>query len=112
VGTQYIKPLVLASTSGTTQEESSALLCIIACSTATLYRFIREQLKFALILKHSTDNSCVPVRAIYSATATATIIFSVLWIRDVYPGSRILIFTHPGSWISDPESKNRNKREG
>ncbi len=29
----------------------------------------------------------------------------VLRIRDVYPGSRILIFTHPGS-------KNSNKREG
>ncbi len=26
--------------------------------------------------------------------------------------SRILIFTHPGSRISDPRSKNRNKREG
>jgi hypothetical protein len=26
----------------------------------------------------------------------------VLRIRDVYPGSRILIFTHPGSQISDP----------
>ncbi len=36
---------------------------------------------------------------------------SVLRIRDVYPGSRILIFTHPGSWISDPGSKNSNKRE-
>ncbi len=24
---------------------------------------------------------------------------TVLRIRDVYPGSRILIFTHPGSWI-------------
>ncbi len=33
-------------------------------------------------------------------------------IRDVYPGSRILIFTHPGSRISDPGSKNSNKREG
>jgi hypothetical protein len=32
-------------------------------------------------------------------------------IRDVYPGSRILIFTHPGSRISDPGSKNSNKRE-
>ncbi len=29
----------------------------------------------------------------------------MLRIRDVYPGSRILIFTHPGS-------KNSNKREG
>jgi hypothetical protein len=35
----------------------------------------------------------------------------VLRIRDVYPGSRILIFTHPGSRISDPGSKNSNKRE-
>jgi hypothetical protein len=26
--------------------------------------------------------------------------------------SRILIFTHPGSRISDPGSKNSNKREG
>ncbi len=25
-------------------------------------------------------------------------------IRDVYPGSRILIFTHPGSRISDPKT--------
>ena len=32
---------------------------------------------------------------------------SVLRIRDVYPGSRILIFTHPGSRISDPRSKDR-----
>jgi hypothetical protein len=30
----------------------------------------------------------------------------VLRIRDVYPGSRILIFTHPGSRIPDPGSKN------
>ncbi len=36
---------------------------------------------------------------------------SAWWIRDVYPGSRILIFTHPGSRISDPGSKNSNKRE-
>jgi hypothetical protein len=27
---------------------------------------------------------------------------SVWWIRDGYPGSGILIFTHPGSRISDP----------
>jgi hypothetical protein len=43
----------------------------------------------------------------------------VVRIRDVYPGSRILIFTHPGSRISDPGSRipdpgsrNSNKREG
>jgi hypothetical protein len=29
----------------------------------------------------------------------------VLRIRDVYPGSRILIFTHPGSRILDPGSR-------
>jgi hypothetical protein len=30
---------------------------------------------------------------------------AVLRIRDVYPGSRILIFTHPGSRILDPRSR-------
>jgi hypothetical protein len=30
---------------------------------------------------------------------------AVLRIRDVYPGSRILIFTYPGSRISDPGSQ-------
>ncbi len=29
----------------------------------------------------------------------------MLRIRDVYPGSRILIFTHPGSQIPDPGSR-------
>jgi hypothetical protein len=29
---------------------------------------------------------------------------SVLRIRDVYPGSRILIFIHPGSRIPDPKT--------
>ncbi len=41
-----------------------------------------------------------------------TVVIAVLRIRDVYLGSRILIFTHPGSRISDPGSKNSNKREG
>ncbi len=31
---------------------------------------------------------------------------------ECYPGSQILIFTHPGFRISDPGSKNSNKREG
>jgi len=31
----------------------------------------------------------------------------LLRIRDFYPRSRILIFSHPGSWI-----QNSNKREG
>jgi hypothetical protein len=41
-------------------------------------------------------------------------LFGVWRIRDVYPGSRILIFTHPGSRISDPGSrilKQEQKRE-
>jgi hypothetical protein len=40
------------------------------------------------------------------------VLIPVLRIRDVYPGSRILIFTHPGSRISDPGSKNSKKRDG
>ncbi len=41
------------------------------------------------------------------------LLFKVVWrIRDVYPGSRILIFTHPGSRVPDLGSKNSNKREG
>jgi hypothetical protein len=34
-----------------------------------------------------------------------TLVFKAVWrIRDVYPGSRILIFTHPGSRIPDPKT--------
>jgi hypothetical protein len=36
---------------------------------------------------------------------------AVLRIRDVYPGSRILIFTHPGSRISDPGSRIPKQEE-
>ncbi len=32
-------------------------------------------------------------------------------IRDVYPGSRILIFTHPGSRISDPKTGTKERGE-
>jgi hypothetical protein len=43
--------------------------------------------------------------------------FSVWRIRDVYPGSRILIFTHPGSRIPDlgsriPDPKTATKDRG
>jgi hypothetical protein len=44
--------------------------------------------------------------------------FPSVWrIRDVYPGSRILIFTHPGSRIPDlgsriPDSKTAIKERG
>ncbi len=47
---------------------------------------------------------------LYQTTVYSEITYdheSVLRIRDVYPGSRILIFTHPVSRISDPGSKDR-----
>ncbi len=37
---------------------------------------------------------------------------AVLRIRDVYPGSRIRIFPHPGSRILDPGSKTAIKERG
>jgi hypothetical protein len=36
---------------------------------------------------------------------------AVLRIRDVYPGSRILIFTNPGSRISDPKTTTKERGE-
>ncbi len=47
-----------------------------------------------------------PVTNIYTI-----LLIPVLRIRDVYPGFP-LNFTHRGSRISDPGSKNSNKREG
>jgi hypothetical protein len=35
---------------------------------------------------------------------------AVLRIRDVYPGSRILIFTHPGSRIQKQQQKREVKK--
>jgi hypothetical protein len=35
----------------------------------------------------------------------------VLRIRDAYPGSRILIFTHPGSRIPDPKTATKERGE-
>jgi hypothetical protein len=41
-----------------------------------------------------------------SATLLATVHPETVWrIRDVYPGSRILIFTHPGSRIQKQQQK-------
>jgi hypothetical protein len=34
---------------------------------------------------------------------------AVLRIRDVYPGSRILIFNHPGSRIPDPKTATKER---
>jgi hypothetical protein len=36
---------------------------------------------------------------------------AVLRIRDVYPGSRILIFVHPGSQIPDPKTATKERGE-
>jgi hypothetical protein len=36
---------------------------------------------------------------------------AVLRIRDVYPGSRILISTHPGSRIPDPKTATKERGE-
>jgi hypothetical protein len=36
---------------------------------------------------------------------------SVFRIRDVYPGSRILILSHPGSRISDPKTGTKDRGE-
>jgi hypothetical protein len=46
-----------------------------------------------------------------SLTKGTVRIVSVLRIRDVYPGSRILIFTHPGSRISDPKTATKERGE-
>jgi hypothetical protein len=42
-----------------------------------------------------------------SKKLTAVLREAMLRIRDVYPGSRILIFTHPGSRISDPKNATK-----
>ncbi len=49
---------------------------------------------------------------LYASAGSKSPLKGPVWrIRDVYPGSRILIFTHPGSRISEPGSKNSNKRQ-
>ncbi len=39
------------------------------------------------------------------------VFLAVLRIRDVYPGSRILICTHPGSGIPDPKTATKERGE-
>jgi hypothetical protein len=46
-----------------------------------------------------------------SKQASPFLVFLVLRIRDVYPGSRILIFTHPGSRIPDPKTASKKRGE-
>jgi hypothetical protein len=42
---------------------------------------------------------------------TSGFLLPVWRIQDVYPGSRILIFTHPGSWIPDPKTATKERGE-
>jgi hypothetical protein len=59
--------------------------------------------KLALVVEHSTlahlDNKFFNIKQ------------PVLRIRDVYPGSRILIFTHPGSRIQKQQQKRGVKKK-
>jgi hypothetical protein len=47
----------------------------------------------------------------YIESIVITTAKSVLRIRDVYPGSRILIFTHPGSRIQKQQQKRGVKKK-
>jgi hypothetical protein len=50
-------------------------------------------------------NTCTQSHAQNKKRHALTCMQSVLRIRDVYPGSRILIFTHPGSRIQKQQQK-------
>ena len=54
-------------------------------------------------INYGSSTDADPVRTFF-AIEKNMLSSTVLRIRDVYPGSRILIFTHPGSRISDPGS--------
>jgi hypothetical protein len=76
------------------------------------------------VLSNSMDNTArIWVRELSSSPIILTVcgqihrFLTVLRIRDVYPGSRILIFTHPGSRIPDlgsriPDPKTGRKERG
>jgi hypothetical protein len=49
--------------------------------------------------------------ALHRVTQYTGYVQSVLWIRDVYPGSRILNFVHPGSRIPDPKTARKESGE-
>jgi hypothetical protein len=52
-----------------------------------------------------------PTKVNPSPVGIVSMYASVLRIRDVYPGSRILIFTNPGSRISDPGSRIQKQQQ-
>jgi hypothetical protein len=50
-------------------------------------------------------------KILFLAAAADVTSLAVLRIRDVYPGARILVFTHPGSLISDPKTAAKERGE-
>jgi hypothetical protein len=62
-------------------------------------------------MKYKFVNCIPPVHVIGVQNLQYRYLKSVLRIRDVYPGSRILIFTHPGSRIPEPKTATKNRGE-
>jgi hypothetical protein len=58
--------------------------------------------------RHLTQQIVIKLSEMYVYPGSQT----VLRIRDVYPGSWILIFTHSGSRISDPGSQIPDPKTG
>jgi hypothetical protein len=68
-------------------------------------------------LSRSSANADFNSRGEYVNIMYSIVYIAVLRIRDVYPGSRILIFTHPGSRIPNlgsriPDPKTARKERG
>ncbi len=70
--------------------------------------------------EHNSDSVPLKMKQLENRMHVATgssSVGAVLWIRDVNNGSRILIFTHPGSRIADfvfriPDPKTVTKERG
>ena len=65
------------------------------------------KLTFSNIKIYVTDGHTLVTWKFYN---TKTQCFAVLRIRDIYPGSRNLIFTHPGSRIQKQQQKGEVKK--
>jgi hypothetical protein len=65
----------------------------------------------AILIPHGVVHCCL-LRPLKKRCQSVKLLKkSVLRIRDVYPGSRILIFTHPGSLIPDPKTATKERGE-
>ncbi len=82
------------------------LYCLCPYCAVGIYIVLLASLLMLVLLLASLYYFWHPCCSIPSAVDA--VMFPVLRIRVVYPGSRILIFTHPrsGSRILDPGSKN------